>query len=292
MLKSAVGREEVLAALERPVGLWLWKEDSAAQEFALQKCLTEGWAKDTVFLFSLAEEEGQMMQCLEFQEYFSHDFCPLVLGTLLVLEVIGMGLAFLSPCSAVSYVLCRPQAAFAGCRRVVTGAVFLFHTSPVWLDPEAAPAELGWEQHIEHRGADAAQLHAQESVPLCWGTVSYCVWLPGITAGSGAWCCQSAACSLSVASANCDGEAIVQLSRAGVRCCHNVAGNGVSPPVVSGGIFCALQSQVWLLLSSPNALSWYMLFCVFPAVPLQALGPKPSSRTLSPTRDMLAMEPA
>lgn len=233
-----------------------------------------------------------MMRCLEFQEYFSHDFCPLVLGTLLVLEVIEMGLAFFSPCSAVSDVLCRPQAAFAGCRRVVTGAVFLLHNSPVRLDPEAAPAELGWEQHIEHRGADAAQLRAQESVPLRWGAVSFCVWLPGVTAGSGAWCCRSAACSLSVAGANCDGEAIVQLSRAGVRCRHNVAGNGVSSPAVSGGIFCAIQSQVWLLMSSPSALSWYMLFCVFPAVLLQALGPEPSSRTLSPTRDTLAMEPA
>lgn len=188
MLKSAVGRGEALAALERPVGLWLRKEDSAAQEFALQKCLTKGWAKDTIFLFSLAEEERQMMRCPEFQEYFSHDFCPLVLGTLLVLEVTGTGLAFFSPCSAVSYVLCRPQAAFAGCRRVVTGAVFLLPTSAVRLDPGAAPAELGWEQHVVHRGAGAAQLQAQESVPLRWGTVSYCVWLPGITVGSSAWC--------------------------------------------------------------------------------------------------------
>lgn len=95
-----------------------------------------------------------------------------------------------------------------------------------------------------------------------------------------------------MAGANCDSEATVQLSRAGVRCCRNVTSNGVSSPAVSGGIFCAIQSQVWLLMSSPNALSWYVLFCVFPAVPLQALGPEPSSRTLSPTRDTLAMEPA
>ena len=108
-----------------------------------------------------------MMLCLEFQEYFSHDFCPLVLGTLLISEVTGIGLTFFPPCSAVSCVLCGPQAAFAGCRRAVAGAVFLLHASPVQPDPEAAPAELGWEQSITHPsaggagGAGGAQLRAQ-----------------------------------------------------------------------------------------------------------------------------------
>lgn len=49
MLKSAVGRGEALAVLERLAGLWLRKEGSAAQGFALQKCLVKGWAKDTNF---------------------------------------------------------------------------------------------------------------------------------------------------------------------------------------------------------------------------------------------------
>lgn len=49
MLKSAVGRGEALAVLERLAGLWLRKEGSAAQGFALQKCLVKGWAKDTSF---------------------------------------------------------------------------------------------------------------------------------------------------------------------------------------------------------------------------------------------------
>lgn len=38
-----------------------------------------------------------MMLCLEFQEYFSHDFCPLVLGTLLISAVAGIGLTFFPP---------------------------------------------------------------------------------------------------------------------------------------------------------------------------------------------------
>lgn len=143
MLKSAVGRGEAFAVLERLASLWLWMEDSAAQEFALQKCLTKAWAKTQIFLFSLAGEGRWMMLCLEFQEYFSHDFCPLVLSTLLISEVTGLGLTFLSFCSAVSFGLCRPQGAFAGCRKAVTGAVFLLHASPVWPDPAAAPTEVG-----------------------------------------------------------------------------------------------------------------------------------------------------
>ena len=87
-----------------------------------------------------------------------------------------------------------------------------------------------------------------------------------------------------------------QLGRAGARCCHNVTGNGVFPPAVSWGICCAIQSQVWLLLSSPSARSWYVLFCGFPAVLLQVLGPEPSSRdtrsVAAPPRDRLAAEPA
>lgn len=65
---------------------------------------------------------------------------------------------------------------------------------------------------------------------------------------------------------------------------------------MSWGIRCAIQSQVWLLMTSPNALSWYVLFCVFPAVLLQGLGPEPSSQDGSSVaalpRDMLAVEPA
>lgn len=65
---------------------------------------------------------------------------------------------------------------------------------------------------------------------------------------------------------------------------------------MSWGICCAIQSQVWLLMSSPNALSWYMLFCVFPAVLLQALGLEPSGRDASsvaaPPKDILATGPA
>lgn len=62
-----------------------------------------------------------MMLCLEFQEYFSCNFCPLVLGSVLTSEVTGIGLTFFP----LSYVLYTPLAAFAGCRRVV------FYASPV-----------------------------------------------------------------------------------------------------------------------------------------------------------------
>lgn len=82
---------------------------------------------------------------------------------LLISEVTGVGLTLFSPCSAVSYVLCRPQAAFPGCRRAVAGAVFLLRASPVWPGPEAVPAELGWEQSIVHPsggGTSGAQLRA------------------------------------------------------------------------------------------------------------------------------------
>lgn len=118
-----------------------------------------------------------MMLRLEFQEYFSHDFCPLVLGTLLDSEVTGIGLTFFSPCSAVSYVLCRPQAAFAGCRRAVADAVFLLHASPLQPDPEAAPTKLGWEQSIVHPSAGGAQLCAQVVSAFAPGAVFCCVWL-------------------------------------------------------------------------------------------------------------------
>lgn len=46
------------------------------------------------FLFSLAGVERQMTLCLKFQEYLSYNFCPLVLGSVLTLEVTGIGLAF------------------------------------------------------------------------------------------------------------------------------------------------------------------------------------------------------
>lgn len=44
---------------------------------------------------------------------------------------------------------------------MVTGAVFLFHASPVQLDPKAAPAKLGWEQSIARPHAGGAQFHEQ-----------------------------------------------------------------------------------------------------------------------------------
>lgn len=72
-------------------------------------------------------------------------------------------------------------------------------------------------------------------------------------------------------------------------------GNRVSSPAVCWGLFCATQSQVWLLMSSPNALSWNALFCVFPAVLLQALAPSPAAGTAArgrPAEDVLATEPA
>lgn len=56
-------------------------------------------------------------------------------------------------------------------------------------------------------------------------------------------------------------------------------GNRVSSPAVSWRLCCATQSQVWLPMSSPNALSWNALFCVFPAVLLQALAPSPAAGT-------------
>lgn len=59
------------------------------------------------------------------------------------------------------YVLYTPQAAFAGCARVVTGAVFLLHASPAQPDPKAAPAKLGWEQSITHPHAGGAQFHEE-----------------------------------------------------------------------------------------------------------------------------------
>lgn len=91
----------------------------------------------------------------------------------------------------------------------------------------------------------------------------------------------------------------VQLGRAGVRCCRNVPGNGVFSPAVSQGrIMYAVLSKAryGCLMSSPNALSCYMSFCVFPAVLLQALGPETSNQDASSVaaslRDTLAAEPA
>lgn len=78
---------------------------------------------------------------------------------LLISEMTSISLTLFSLCSAVSYVLCRPQVAFPECRRVVAGAVFLLHASPVWPGPEAVPAKLGWEQSMVHpsdRGAGGA----------------------------------------------------------------------------------------------------------------------------------------
>lgn len=98
-----------------------------------------------------------MMLCLEFQEYFSCNFRPLMLGSVLTSEVTGIGLTFFP----FSYILYAPQAAFAGCRKVVTGAVFLFRASPVQLNPKAVPAKLGWEQSIAHPHAGGAQFHEQ-----------------------------------------------------------------------------------------------------------------------------------
>lgn len=144
MLKSAVRREEALTVPERRLGLWLREQNSAVQEFALQKYKRVG--KRHIFLFSLAGVGRKMMLCLEFREYFSRNFCPLVLVSVLTSEVTGVGLTF----SPLSYILYTAQAAFAGYRRVVTGAVFLFHASPVQPDPQAARAELGWEQSIVH----------------------------------------------------------------------------------------------------------------------------------------------
>lgn len=92
MLKSAVRREEAFTVPERLPGLWLWVQNSAAQEFALQKYKRVG--KRHVFLFSLAGVGRHMMLCLEFQEYFSHNFCPWVLGSVLTSEVTGIGLTF------------------------------------------------------------------------------------------------------------------------------------------------------------------------------------------------------
>lgn len=77
---------------ERLPGLWLQEQNSAAQEFALQKYKRVG--KRHIFLFSLAGVERQMVLCLEFQEYLSYDFCPLLLGSVLTSEVTGIGLTF------------------------------------------------------------------------------------------------------------------------------------------------------------------------------------------------------
>lgn len=204
------------------------------------------------------------MLCLEFQDYFSCNFCPLVLGSVLTSEVTGIGLTFFT----LSYILYPPQAAFAGCRRVVTGAVFLFHASPVQPDPKAAPAKLGWEQSIAHPCAGVAQFHEQAVSAFAPGEWQRFACL--VTWGG---CCpaQRGHC-------HCNSHANDRAARQGwgVVLPH---GDRVSSPAVSWGLCCAIQSQVWLLMSSPNALSWYALFCVFPAVLLQALARSPAART-------------
>lgn len=62
--------------------------------------------------------------------------------------------------------------------------------------------------------------------------------------------------------------------------------------MVSWGICCAVQSQVWLLMSSPMHFPGTCCSVFFL---LQALGPGPSSRDASsaavPLRDVLATEP-
>lgn len=93
MLQSVLERGEASAVLVRTAVLWL-QEDLSCQELALQKCLPKEWAAETHFpLFTLESEGGQMIPCLEFQECFSPDFCPPVLGIpLLVSELTGVGL--------------------------------------------------------------------------------------------------------------------------------------------------------------------------------------------------------
>lgn len=163
---------------------------------------------------------------------------------------------------------------------MVTGTVFLFHPSPVQTDPKAALAELGWEQSTAHPRAGGAQFHAQAvSAFALKSSGGLLVWSPRL-----------AAVLLGVATVTAMAQP--QLGRASVRCCLMVT---VSSRAVSWGLCCAIQSQVWLLMSSPNALSWYTLFCVFPAVLLQALAPSPASRAsgsgAAPPRDVLATEP-
>lgn len=139
-----------------------------------------------------------MMLCLEFQEYFSYKFCPLVLGSVLTSEVTGIGLAF----SPLFYVLYTPQAAFSGCRRVLYFSSMLLQPSqtpklplPSWAGSRASHIPMLVVLSFMKRLS--VPLHLESSGGLL-------VWSP------------LAAVLLGVAAVT----AMAQLCRAGVRCCE------------------------------------------------------------------------
>lgn len=145
---------------------------------------------------------------LEFQEYFSHDFCPLVLGTLLISEVTGIGLTYLPPCSAVSQVLCRPQAAFAGCGE---GWLQVLYFSSVLLQSSQTP-KLPLPRWAGSRASRipvvVVPLHLENSnVLLCFVTWDRCRQQRLVLPICSPQPCCSPACSCGAAGANRDGEA-------------------------------------------------------------------------------------
>lgn len=138
-----------------------------------------------------------MMLCLEFQEYFSHDFCPLVLGTLLISEVTGIGLTFFSP--LLSCFLCAVRT--SGCLCWMQKGSYRCCISPPCFSSPARP------RSCPCRAGLGAEHHASQcwwcwwcSAPctggqyLCtWRAVVFCcVWSPGIAASSSTRCCRSA----------------------------------------------------------------------------------------------------
>lgn len=135
------------------------------------------------------------MLCLDFQEYFSHDFCPLVLGTLLISEVTGIGLTFFF-FPLLSCFLCAVQTSGCLCwmqkggyRCCISAPCFSSLSRPqscpyqAGLGTECGASQWWWCQWCSAPCAGGEWLCTWRVVMFC------CVWSPGIAAVSSAWCC-------------------------------------------------------------------------------------------------------
>jgi len=160
-----------------------------------RSALTKGWTKTHIFLFSLAGEGRQMMLCLEFQEYFSHDFCPLVPGTLLISEATEIGLAFFPPAQLFPMCCAELRLPLLGAEGQLQ--VLYFSSTPLQSGQIPKLPLPRWAGSRASRIPVLVVLSSvhRQSVPLHWGAVPCCVWSPGVTASSSAWCCRAAPCS-------------------------------------------------------------------------------------------------